>query len=170
MGALDRPQTAEEHTAEQNAATEIARLTDGVGAPAVDMIPGNAIPGSYRILASTPGTTNGSLYAFRTDRLRVCAGLSGQAGGCFEGFLGHDVANWSVGDRPGGGIIVFGMLPDRVRAVNIVFDDATVPATVAENAFYAELPDRSPNSLRALELVTDADRVPERVPISLGSD
>ena len=164
MGVFRRAQSEADVEAERAAREEIARLTSAEGAPGY-MDPGRPVPGSYRVLSPPGGQYNASLYAFRTDNGKVCAGLTGKTGGCFEGFTAESSVNWTLGDTAGG-VVLLGFVPDRVTAVSAIGRDGQrFTASVHDNAFYLEIPGRTADSLVALSVTPPAGRDEERIPL-----
>jgi hypothetical protein len=168
MAALRRPQTDEDRDLDRAATDEIAVLTDSTGAPSPEDAPGTPIDGSFRLLAGDLGAEGGSLYAFRTDRGRVCGGLLATAVGCFESFHGGDgVVNWTVATSDAGGTIIFGFAPDRVRAVGVLYGDSSARASTRDNAFYLEIAGVRPDAVTTLIVVFENGRE-EQFPLKLG--
>ena len=164
MGVFKRAQSEAEVEAERAAREEVARLTSAEGAPGY-MDPGRPVPGSYRVLSPPGGQYDASLYAFRTDYGKVCAGLTGKTGGCFEGFTAESGVNWTLGDTAGG-VVLLGFAPDRVTAVSALGRDGErYSASVHDNAFYLEIPGRTADSLVALSVTPPAGRDEERIPL-----
>jgi hypothetical protein len=166
MGSLSRAQRADEAQAERDYRTEIAHLTDPTGAPDPSWVPGDLVPGSLRVLATGLGEDQASLYAFRTERGRVCGRLHGGAGGCFETFPQDHGISEMVSFKSDGSLVIFGFAPDRVETVRATVDGYTVSAPVHDNAYFIELASTWP-SLVVLDVVPPADGVSETIEIPL---
>jgi hypothetical protein len=138
MSVLRRPPSDVDRVAESRAASDIAALTEATNAPG-SMWPGKPVEGSFRLLAGEGGPGRADVYAFRTDRGRVCAGAAGVTGGCFEGFTEGDGVNWSVGSGSDGKAAVLGFAPDRVESIKvIVAGHVAAETTVHDNTFYVQ--------------------------------
>lgn len=162
MSTLRRPQTDEDRDVERAAEREIALLTDPDGAPP-EFWPGNPVEGSFRHLASGLGASGADLYAFATDRGRVCGGLLGAAVGCIEGFFeGDGAVHWTIGSSDDGATVVFGFAPDRVRAVAVLHGDGQTEATLTDNGFFVEIPGVERSGIDWL-VISFADGHAERV-------
>jgi len=161
MSVMNRAASAADRDAERVAAREIRLLGDTSGAPEA-MWPGRAIDGSLRVLGSALGSSSATVYAFRTDRDRVCGGALGMAAGCFEGFPQDAPVNWTIGTKGDGTTVVFGFAPDRVRAVSAIVAGASHPALMTQNAFFIEITGVEPSAVSAL-VVTFADGGAQRV-------
>jgi hypothetical protein len=163
MSALARPVSAEDEDVERAAGPDIAALTDPTGAPTEADLPGQIAEGSFRVLASPGGRWGGEMFAFRTDRGRVCGGLLGAAAGCFEGFHAGGLVNWTIARAEDGTTIVFGFAPDRVRGVSAIVGDSARDTPVVNNSFYLEI-DGTPLTALVVRLV---DGGQERIPLHL---
>lgn len=150
MSVVSRAESAADRSAAGLARSDIgALLAGGAGRPDN---PGRAIVGSIRLIASGLGSEGRALYVLRTDRGRICGGLVGAAGGCFEGFTADSPVNWTVGGSEAGPTTVFGFAPDRVASISIVVGDRLIPARLTNNGFYAEVDGAAPGALDALEI------------------
>jgi hypothetical protein len=165
MNTLSRPETATDRAAGLAARDVIAALTDTAGAPP-GMAPGRPIAGTFCILAANLGPEGEALYAFRTDRGRVCGGLLGHAAGCFTRFEQGNSINWTVDHSSDGRTVVFGFVPDDVRSVRVLLDGVAREMTLTGNGFFLELRSTPLASLTALE-ATLAGGGTERVPLNL---
>jgi hypothetical protein len=166
MAVMKRSASDSDRATERASGREIAVVTEQDGAPP-EMWPGESIPGSVRVLATGLGAAGGTLYAFRTNLDRVCGGLLGVATGCFEGFTADQPVNWTIGESSGT-TVLFGFAPDRVEAIRAVVDgEAQAPVAVSDNAFFIEIPGRTPASVRALELLPPANGQLERIELAL---
>jgi hypothetical protein len=165
MGSMSRPQTATERDLEDAMKKEIAVLTDPTDAPVSDWVPGRPIPGSLRVLATGLGHADETLYAFRTERGRVCGGLQGKGGGCIEGFTDdHGVSDATLFESDGT-LIVFGFAPDRVESIRATVDGYTVSAPVRNNSYFIELASTAPTEI-VLEVLPPANGTSETIAFS----
>lgn len=155
MGALALPARAADAALERRLAAEITALTAVPSGVPEAMAPGSAVPSSLRVLREGLGSADRAIYAFRTDRGRVCGGLTGAAAGCLDGFRAVAPVEYTIGVAPSGAITLFGFAPDTVRSVELVAANGRHVAHISRNTFFLELPQLSGGvaSIEALRVV-----------------
>jgi hypothetical protein len=123
---------------------------------------GRVRPGSARLLLRIAGGSVG-LVAVTTTAGAVCFGLEPEGGGScgFPHADGFDLAAQDAAQ----GLLVFGLVPDGVDALDIVAAGTTTRAKLGENGFAVRLP----HEFSALEaaVLHRRDGEKERIPIGI---
>lgn len=145
LAVLQRPATAADQLPPQTAATAQGILTGSEGLTA-DVQPGSLVEVKSRRLLTNLGSQGVSIYAVPTSKGNVCTVFSAVYGsaGCFAQFTSETPVSYDVRDvdQVGAGLpaIVDGLAPDNVVSVDVTADGSTHSATLANNAFFYELP------------------------------
>jgi hypothetical protein len=117
-----------------DAATRLA--TPNADVPA-DWLPGNADLTRARLLMSGLGVASRSIYAYPTDKGKLCAGLSGSTAGCLIGFPTKAPIDWTfIPPTDGEPAIVWGIAPDFVAHVTVIVKGEQHSATLRNNAYF----------------------------------
>lgn len=142
-----RPQSALEQQAAMHApiATAVAVLVanDDVRE---DWKPGKPI-GGLRILADHLGASDRQIFAFRTTRGKLCAGLTGFTSGCFAMLPTREGITMTYGDPDaegaGAGTIIWGLTASRVSSVSAIVNGRQQPAVLGDHAYFFQVADPS---------------------------
>lgn len=149
LSVLDRaPSAADQAGArDPNIVRAVQVLTsDDPGVPE-SFLAGQANAGGLRIAMSHLGTGDHSIFLVRTSKGRICEGLTQFSSGCLEG-LPPDVAVTATaadpdGDNRGEAPLVWGIARNEVKSVDVIVQGQAHPATLANNAYFYELPNNT---------------------------
>lgn len=145
-------------------------LTAGAPPGAVDL-PGALQLDQGQVLLAGLGPDRRTFYAVPTLNGEVCWLLTEEAAGCLPGFAeGSPISTDGTGAYPpesGPPGVVYGLAKDEVTDLQVMVDGSPQPATLANNAWYYELPDNH-TALTALPyvIVTLRDGSTENIPLN----
>jgi hypothetical protein len=96
-----------------------------------------------RVLLSEARSWGGTLYAAPSDSGRVCYLIQGGPESCVDSFTQIAPIAWTKFDRDGPGgdpVVVAGLVPDDVTALEVDTGGRSYPVDLLNNAFLAEVP------------------------------
>jgi hypothetical protein len=96
--------------------------------------PGQALMHQARVLMTDAGTAKRTIYAYPTSRGRVCTVLTDYSSGCLDGFRDR----FADVDFTYGRGIVWGLVPNSVRAVDVYVGGVRRPARLENNVYFFE--------------------------------
>jgi hypothetical protein len=141
------------------AAALTATDTTLTGGADTSMLPGRASLGRGAVLLQNVGVSRRTLYAFPTDRGRVCFALTDVGAGCTDGFSNAVPVNVTVGKpdgKPTGSgepIVVWGIASNAVKQINVVINGSSHAATLSRNAFFYQLSSNATSAEEVQSLV-----------------
>lgn len=136
--------------------------------------------GDLRVLLSGLGPSNRLVFAFKTERGRLCAGLSGFTSGCLSALPASESISLTVGDPDGEGMgegaIVWGVANRDVSTVSVVVGGRALSARVGSGAYFFQAPtgvrmaelERIVVRLRSGAVESSALPTGPRLPVSFG--
>jgi hypothetical protein len=128
-------------------------------------LPGNADLSRAHALMTGLGTAHRMIYAYPTDKGKLCAGLTGVSSGCLPGFFKNAPIDWTFippnGNEPA---LVWGIAPDSIEQVGVIVDGVTHIATLENNAYFFQAPTTNTVAFDAL-IINLADGSTRTVPL-----
>jgi hypothetical protein len=145
LAVFSRPRTGQDVLPPDLAASVTEHLP---GAPPVpeELWNGRLYLDQSRLLLASMGSSDISLYAFPSEKGGICVAFDRWGGGClgtplFTRERPIDVSRTDP-DGLGGGmpLVVSGLAPNNVVAVDVLVGDKAYAATLRNNAFFLEMP------------------------------
>ena len=150
LGTIDAlaglPSAAEAVLASRDDVQREAAAVDWTSASVPNLFLPGAEVGPIRIPLSALGSGDRLIWMYRTDRGKICSGLTDFTAGCLDRLPVGQAINPVAGDpEDGGGTIVWGFAKNDVRAVSVVVDSTLQTATLGRNAFFFQAASQSAN-------------------------
>ena len=143
LAVFDRRQTPSDALPGSVAAT--LRGLEGSADVSEKLRPGQLVLERSRLLLADLDTRGADLYAFRSEKGRVCYALTTGPQGCIAPFNIDQPVSWSLFDHDGFGAgrptAVFGLTPNNVTGVEVGVGGSTRAARLANNAYFLEIGD-----------------------------
>lgn len=141
------PATAEDQAAVRDPdVTELVHALTGEVPATVpeDFAAGTPSLSDLRLALAGLGEAQRAIFVVRTSKGRVCAGLTGFSGGCYQGLPAGVYLDAMAADPDGPGgepALVWGITRDGVQSVDVVVDGRPYAATIGRNAYFFQLAD-----------------------------
>lgn len=143
LAVFERGQTPRDAVPASVAAT--LRGLEGNADVVDELRPGQLVLERSRLLLADLDARGADLYAFPSEKGRICYALTAGPQGCVGRFSVEQPVSWSVFDHDGLGAgrptAVFELTPNNIKGVDVGVGGTTRAARMANNAYFLEMSD-----------------------------
>lgn len=134
-------------------------------------LPGTPDLSSVRALITGIGPASRTIYAYTTDRGKVCSGLTGVSSGCLPGFSEEAPFAWTfvpaTAEEPA---LIWGMIPDYVTEVDVSVGGMSHVAELRNNAYVFQAASAATRSFDSLTVkLSDGTSRTTNLPTAAGT-